>query len=179
MINYNINNFFDSDTCDRILEFSMQNGVKFSYDPNENETWDCKRIYNDNLKDEIYNIFKSKNDLNLWFNFNEFNCKNINLSLTRYYDNRRLDLHKDSTSSLTTVIVLTENFEDGRFILSENKEDESILLTLNKGQGVSFDGSKVFHGVKPVNKGIRCAFNIWMNDTNFQFLPHKDKKTLI
>jgi hypothetical protein len=182
MINYTLNNFFDSELCERILKTSMDMGVKFAYGRNEFDTWDCRMIYDNNLKDEIYDIFKTKNDkgeLDLWFDFNTFQCKNINLSLTRYYDGRRLDLHKDTASSLTTVILLTDDFEGGDFILSDNHDKEELVITLKKGQGISFDGSKVFHGVKPVSQGTRCAFNVWMNDSNYEFIKHKDNKTLI
>jgi predicted 2-oxoglutarate/Fe(II)-dependent dioxygenase YbiX len=179
MINYTINNFFDSDTCERIQRISIEKGIRFAYGIDEYDTWDCRMIYDDKLKEEIYNVFKNKTDLNLWFDFKTFNCKNINLSLTRYYDGRRLDLHKDTASSLTTVILLTDDFEGGDFILSNNHEQEEITVKLEKGQGICFDGSKVFHGVKPVNKGVRCAFNVWMNDNNYEFIKHKDKQTLI
>ena len=49
------------------------------------------------------------------------------------------------------------------------------LFDLGIGEGISFDGSKVFHGVLPVITGIRCALNIWMTNTDFQY--HKLKQT--
>ena len=41
--------------------------------------------------------------------------------MTSYYDGRYLNLHKDKSSELTTVIVLSDNFNGGQFALSEGK----------------------------------------------------------
>ena len=178
MINYSINKFFNENKCQELISFCMENGEPFSYFKNEKDTWDCRRVYDDKLKADVIDLFNKKNendDLNLWFKFSDINVKNINISLTRYYDGRFLELHKDKTSSLTTVIVLTDNFSDGRFVLSEkyNKNimdnKEMIVTDLKIGQGISFDGSSTYHGVLPVNSGIRCALNIWMNDNDFTF----------
>lgn len=177
-MNYSVNNFFDANKCKDLINFCMEIGEPFSYFKNEKDSWDCRRVYDNNLKQEILSVFKEKNnnnDLSLWFNFSNINVKNINISLTRYYDGRFLELHKDSTSTLTTVIVLTEEFSDGRFVLSEkyNKNimdnDDMVVTHLKIGQGISFNGSEVFHGVLPVKTGIRCALNVWMNDTDFSF----------
>jgi predicted 2-oxoglutarate/Fe(II)-dependent dioxygenase YbiX len=156
----------------------MKNGEPFSYFKSEKDSWDCRRVYDDDLKQNILSLFNKKNennDLSLWFKFSDINIKNINISLTRYYDGRFLELHKDTTSSLTTVIVLTDDFSDGRFVLSE-KYNKNILVNkdmvvehLGIGQGISFNGSEIFHGVLPVKSGIRCALNVWMNETDFSF----------
>jgi predicted 2-oxoglutarate/Fe(II)-dependent dioxygenase YbiX len=176
---HSINKFFDKTECADIIEFCMNNGEPFSYNPNE--TWDCRRIYDNEFKEKILNKFKSlfnSGDFKLWFNLNDFNIKDVNISLTKYYDGRWLGLHLDKTSQLTTVIVLSENFEDGRFILSENKMKKK-LIKLNIGESISFDGGKIFHGVEPVHTGIRCALNIWMTDTNHKFTNIKNNRSLI
>ena len=59
----------------------------------------------------------------MWFDLNEFDIKDVNVSLTKYYDGRWLDLHLDSTSQFTTVIVLSDEFDDGRFSLSNSYTD--------------------------------------------------------
>jgi len=184
---YVVNKYFTKEDCSEILDFCMKNGEMFSYNPNE--SWDCRRIYVDEFKEKIVTKFKNlhlNGDTKYWFNFNEFDIKNVNISLTRYYDGRFLNLHKDSTSQFTTVIVLTEDFEDGRFVIS-NKQGEdikdmvedSIKLNVELGHGISFDGSKIFHGVMPVHSGIRCALNVWMTNEDIEYSKLKNVKTLI
>jgi hypothetical protein len=41
-MNYSINNFFDKQECETILEYADRVGKKFNYDPYE--VWDCKSI---------------------------------------------------------------------------------------------------------------------------------------
>lgn len=183
MIDYKINKFFNKEECEFYIEKAMEIGTPFKYDPKEH--WDCRRVYDNDFKEKIFNRYKemyNNGDIKLWFNFEDLNVKNINVSLTRYYEGRYLELHRDSTSQLTTVIVLTEDFQDGRFALSETFNNISFKTTKNLklfdlgiGEGISFDGSKVFHGVLPVITGIRCALNIWMTNTDFQY--HKLKQT--
>jgi predicted 2-oxoglutarate/Fe(II)-dependent dioxygenase YbiX len=89
-----------------------------------------------------------------------------------------LDLHLDSTSQFTTVIVLTDNFKGGEFILSNNQTSKEKEIELKMGEGISFDGSKIYHGVNPVVDGIRCALNIWMTNTDYKY-KDVSKKTLL
>lgn len=181
-MNFSINNFFDETECDEIINFCENNGTQFSYNPSE--TWDCKRIYNDNFKEKIVNKLKSKynsNEFKLWFDLNDFNIRDSNISLTKYYDGRWLDLHLDTTSQLTTVIVLSKDFSDGRFVLSKrhNKIEEGDKYKLNIGESITFDGSITYHGVMPVTTGIRCALNIWFTNTDFKYHKLDSKKKLL
>jgi hypothetical protein len=176
-MNYTINQFFEKRECNSIIEYADRVGEKFNYDTEE--VWDCKRIYDSEFNKLIIDRFiKNHYDgkFKLWFDLNDFEIKDFNISITKYYENRRLDLHLDSTSQLTTVIVLNDNFSDGRFILSEKpNRDEPEKYLLEMGQSITFDGSKIYHGVMPVYDGIRCALNIWMTNTNFKF---NDKKII-
>lgn len=171
---YTINNFFNKQECEDIISFCIKEGEFFNYNPNE--VWDCRRIYDESFKKYILEkILEVKK-------FESFNVRNINVSLTRYYDSRRLDLHLDSTSNYTTVICLSEEFEDGRFVLSERYQpldDAETKLHLSIGDGVTFEGNKLYHGVMPVYKGLRCALNIWMNDTDFNYYKLDTKKKLL
>ncbi len=179
---YSINKYFSEEECSEIIKYCMENGTPFKY--NSSEHWDCRKIYVETFKENIiskFNILYEQNKTKYWFDYSNFDVKNISISLTRYYEDRFLNLHRDAISQFTTVIVLTNNFEDGRFVLSETEgkdiydmKDDSIKLNLNIGEGISFDGSKVYHGVMPVNKGMRCALNVWMSNENF-----KSSKTLI
>jgi|Laugresu1bdmlbsd_1035121.scaffolds.fasta_scaffold01055_7 hypothetical protein len=181
-MNFSINTFFDESECEEIIEFCEKNGTQFSY--NESETWDCKRIYNDEFKEKIISTLKEKynsKQFNLWFDLNDFNIKDINISLTKYYDGRWLDLHLDSTSQLTTVIVLSKGFSDGRFVLSKTHKNliECDKHELNIGQSITFDGSIIYHGVMPVTTGIRCALNIWITNTDFKYYKLDSNKKLL
>jgi predicted 2-oxoglutarate/Fe(II)-dependent dioxygenase YbiX len=179
---FSINKFFEKEECDSIIEFTDRIGTPFSYNPNE--VWDCKRIYDDTFKQTIINKLINQftnGDFNLWFDLNQFDIKDVNISLTKYYENRWLDLHLDKTSQFTTVIVLSDGYDDGRFVLSNSYNDmnNAEKYHLNIGESISFDGSKIYHGVMPVTKGIRLALNIWMTNTDFKYKPLKNNKTLI
>jgi hypothetical protein len=65
-MNFTINKFFEKDECKSIIDFSIENGTPFSYNPTE--TWDCRRIYNDEFKEKIINRVKEL------YKKNEFIC---------------------------------------------------------------------------------------------------------
>jgi hypothetical protein len=178
-MNYTINNFFEEEECNSIIEYADKVGKKFNY--NHTEVWDCKTIsdleFNKLIIDRFIKNYR-ENKLKIWFPLENFKIKDIKISLTKYYDGRRLDPHLDATSQLTTVIVLTNNFMDGRFMLSESK-DNYIKHDLKIGQSVTFDGSKTYHGVMPVTDGIRVALNIWMTNTDTKFFDIINKKNII
>jgi predicted 2-oxoglutarate/Fe(II)-dependent dioxygenase YbiX len=182
---YSVNKFFDKDECDYLIDFSMQNGEVFSYYKHELNSWDCRRIYDENFKNRVINKIKElylEKKIEFWFNYGEFNIKNVNISLTRYYDGRYLDLHLDKTSNYTTVISLSDGYEDGDFCLSRksvNIKDSDVKVHLNIGEGVTFEGNKIYHGVMPVFNGLRCALNIWINDTDFNYYKLDKEKKLI
>ncbi len=119
-MNYNINNnFCDRETAKDIIDFCLEFGEPFSYKPTE--VWDCRRMYDSNFKERIINLLTTnyKNgEFKLWFDYSTFNLKNFNISLTSYYDGRYLNLHKDKSSELTTVIVLSDDYEGGQFVLT-------------------------------------------------------------
>ena len=117
----------------------------------------------------------------------DLDLKNFNISLTSYYNGRYLNLHKDKSSELTTVIVLSDGFEGGDFALSDNQTPSINFETLNGistynlklGDSISFNGSTTYHGVLPVTNGIRYALNIWMTETDFDYPKLKSNKTVI
>jgi predicted 2-oxoglutarate/Fe(II)-dependent dioxygenase YbiX len=188
-MNYNINNNFCSrEEAKDIIDFCLEFGEPFSYNPTEH--WDCRRIYDDEFKKKIINKLTGnyKNEeFKLWFDYSTFNLKNFNISLTSYYDGRYLNLHKDKSSELTTVIVLSDNFEGGQFVLTEEENppfhfetlDGLTLCDLKLGDSISFNGSHTYHGVLPVTKGNRYALNIWMTETDFEYPRVKVNKTLL
>ena len=174
MISYNIHQYFNKKECDYIIEFCRNNGEQFSYNPND--VWDCKRVYDEEFKSFIMNRILSIQS------FDSFNIRNINVSMTQYYNNRRLDLHLDSTSNYTIVIPLTDNYNDGRFVISKKQctlNDAEIKLNLNLGEGITFEGNKIYHGVMPVSVGLRCALNIWINNSDFNYYKLDTKSKLI
>lgn len=181
-MNYSINNFLDEYECNSIIKFAEETGKQFSYDPML--VWDCKRIYDDSFNNMILSKLKNNyinNKFKLWFDLNEFKIKDFVVSLTKYYDGRWLDLHLDVSSQLTTVIVLSDNFEDGRFVLSKNQNniEDCQKFHLNIGDSISFNGTDTYHGVMPVTKGLRYALNIWMTNTDYKFVNVKNTNSII
>jgi Rps23 Pro-64 3,4-dihydroxylase Tpa1-like proline 4-hydroxylase len=188
-MNYTINNNFCNRTeANSIIDFCISYGEPFSYNPNQN--WDCRRIYDAEFKKKIITLlvdnYKTEK-FKLWFDYTNFNLKNFNISLTSYYNGRYLNLHKDKTSELTTVIVLSDGFEGGEFALCESKTppihfetlEEVSTFNLNLGDSISFNGSETYHGVLPVTDGIRYALNIWMTETDFDYPKLKVNTTLL
>ena len=78
------------------------------------------------------------------------------INVTEYTKGIDLRHHKDSESSLTIVSEISDNYTGGRFLI--NKES---YIQLDKGDVLTFDGSKVFHGVEEVDKGTRLSLNMW------------------
>lgn len=188
-MNYSVNSgFCDKVEAENIIDFCVKYGEPFSYKPTE--SWDCRRIYNEDFKKKIITKLTErylKNEFTLWFDYNEFKLKNFNISLTSYYDGRYLNLHKDKSSELTTVIVLSDDFVGGQFGLCENINPpinfetlEGVnLFDLKLGDLISFNGSKTYHGVLPVTSGKRYALNIWMTETDFNYPKLKVNNTLL
>lgn len=188
-MNYNINeNFCNKEEAKNIIDFCLQHGEPFSYKPTER--WDCRRMYDEDFKRDIIKKLNEKystNEFKLWFDYGDFNLKNFNISLTSYYDGRYLNLHKDKSSELTTVIVLSDDYDGGQFALCGDKNppiyfdtlDGVSVFDLKLGDSISFNGSSTYHGVLPVTKGTRYALNIWMTETDFNYPKLKVNTTLI
>ena len=188
------NFFFSKEECEEIAVFCEKNGFKTIHKIDAYNKWDNLRVYNDEFKDKILTRYKEvfSSDTSFPFDLNSVTINEVYLSLTRYYDGRFLEMHRDTSSELTSVIVLTENFEDGRFVLSENKisieqktYNEKNLHTINQGSALTFNGHEIWHGVMPVHKGIRKSLNIWVEPNSFKIqtgeieLPVKTQKTFL
>ena len=190
-MNYTINNNVFTDTeCNDIIQFMIQNGKQHAYHQNEMTSWDCKRIDDNEFKTKILSKlvdnYKS-GKYKLWFNYNEFNLKNFNISLTSYYDGRFLNLHKDTNSEITSVIVLSDGYVGCEVGLSDIDNPDFYFknmkgistFKLKIGDMISFNGTKTLHGVLPVMSGIRYALNVWMTETNYNYPSSKNNSTLI
>jgi hypothetical protein len=193
-MNGSIQTFFTKEECDEIALFCEKIGITFNHGVAVLNPWDNRKIHNDQFKEKILNRYKEVfgNDTSIPFNVNSLTIDNIYLTLTRYFDGRFLEMHKDTSSDLTTVIVLTDDFYDGRFVLSQNNMkiennivDETLLNNINKGEGITFYGGEIYHGVMPVKNGIRKSLNIWVNPNQFKMdvgdrtLNAKTKKTFL
>jgi hypothetical protein len=160
---YTVNKVFTEEECEQILTTCMKEGEKFYYTEEEANSWDCRRIYQKAFKEYILE------KLNINHTFGTLKIKDIIISLTKYYDNRRLDLHLDRISNQTIVIPLTKGYEDGRFVLSSTQcllSEAEVKLNLGIGEGVIFEGNSIYHGVMPVHTGERSALNIWIDGVN-------------
>jgi predicted 2-oxoglutarate/Fe(II)-dependent dioxygenase YbiX len=188
-----INTFFSKEECDDIALFCEKIGITFNHGVSIYNPWDNRKVHNDEFKQKILNRYREVfKNTTLPFDLELLTIDNIYITLTRYFDGRFLEMHKDTSSDLTTVIVLTDDFEDGRFVLSNenmkienNVVDEKLLHTIDKGNGLTFYGGETFHGVMPVTKGIRKSLNVWVNPNHFKMnvgdrdLNTKTKKTFL
>lgn len=188
------NSFFSKKECEEIIVLCEKVGVKSLHKIDAYNKWDILRIHNDSLKERILKKYKEVflNDTEFPYDLNKITIDEIYLSLTRYYDGRFLEMHRDTSSDLTSVIVLTDDFTDGRFVLSDEKIsietktfNDSNLYSINQGTGLTFNGHSVWHGVLPVTNGIRKSLNIWLNPSSFKMqiagnnIPAKIKKTFL
>jgi hypothetical protein len=171
------NFFFSKEECEEIVKLCEKTGITPIHKVDAYNKWDMLRIYDNTLKERILKRYKEvfSNDTTLSFDLNSIGLNQIFLSLTRYYDGRFLEVHRDTSSELTSVIVLTDEFEDGRFVLSNDKIkienntlDTDLLYTVDQGNGLTFNGHTIWHGVMPVHKGIRKSLNIWIEPNSFK-----------
>jgi hypothetical protein len=171
------NFFFSKEECEEIVKLCEKAGITPIHKVDAYNKWDMLRIYDITIKERILKRYKEvfSNDTTLSFDLNSIGLNQIFLSLTRYYDGRFLEVHRDTSSELTSVIVLTDDFEDGRFVLSNDKIkienntlDTNLLYQVNQGNGLTFNGHTIWHGVMPVHKGIRKSLNIWIEPNSFK-----------
>lgn len=171
------NFFFSKEECEEIVLLCERVGITPIHRIDAYNKWDMLRIHDDSIKEKVLQRYKEvfSNDTSLSFDLNTITINHISLSLTRYYDGRFLEMHRDTSSELTSVIVLTNDFEDGRFVLSDTKlsiEEKTIndsnLYTINQGSGLTFNGHTIWHGVMPVYNGIRKSLNIWLEPEAFK-----------
>jgi hypothetical protein len=171
------NFFFSKEECEEIVVLCEKVGITPIQKIDAYNKWDMLRVYDNSIKEKVLQRYKEvfKNDTTLSFDLNSITTENIFLSLTRYYDNRFLEMHRDTSSELTSVVVLTDEFEDGRFVLSEDKisiENKTYtdinLHSINQGNGLTFNGHTIWHGVLPVHTGIRKSLNIWVEPESFK-----------
>lgn len=171
------NFFFSKEECEEIALFCEKFGLQTLHKVDAYNKWDNLRVYDDNFKERILKRYKEvfANDTAVPFDLNTLTINQIYLSLTRYYDGRFLEMHRDTSAQLTSVIVLTNDFTDGRFVLSNDKIkienntiDTNSLHTINQGTGLTFNGHEIWHGVMPVHMGIRKSLNIWVEPNDFK-----------
>ena len=171
------NFFFSKEECEEIVLLCEKVGITPIHKIDAYNKWDMLRIHDNSIKEKILQRYKEvfSNDESLSFDLNSITTNQISLSLTRYYDGRFLEMHRDTSSELTSVVVLTNDFEDGRFVLSNDKTkiennivDTDLLYTIEQGSGLTFNGHTIWHGVMPVYKGIRKSLNIWLEPEAFK-----------
>jgi hypothetical protein len=171
------NFFFSKEECEEIALFCEKFGLQTLHKVDAYNKWDNLRVYDDNFKERILKRYKEvfAKDTSVPFDLNTLTINQIYLSLTRYYDGRFLEMHRDTSAQLTSVIVLTNDFTDGRFVLSNDKIkienstiDTNSLHTINQGTGLTFNGHTMWHGVMPVHMGIRKSLNIWVEPNDFK-----------
>ena len=135
-------NQLSNDFCDRVAESFKSNSV---YEPRGD--WNAYNINKGPLYTEILENFSPV----IPYKFTE---KWINV--TEYNKGDGLRNHRDKDSSLTLVSVISSANRGGRFILNKD-----TYIELNKGDIITFNGSRVMHGVEKVYRGSRLSLNMW------------------
>jgi hypothetical protein len=102
--------------------------------------------------DEIYTMV-----LNELSKTNYHRHKIMWLQMTEYKDGRWLRRHVDSAGNKTSIILLSNEFVGGDTYINDR------VVSLEKGDGVVFDGGNQFHEIKPVTEGTRYALNFWFH----------------
>lgn len=108
-----------------------------------------KEFYDESIKKKIFDKLRP--------NFNIDDYRLIWLQMTEYSEGTQpLVDHLDGKNNKTFTIVLTDNFIGGETYIDNQK------IELSKGDGIFFDGYKIYHGVRAVKSGVRNALNIWL-----------------
>ena len=140
-----VENFISHDECDDVLKIALDT---FIDDKREHKLvkWYVRTNKSEEFESRVYKLIKPLLD---------YDFKIVWINLTEYRDDRKLNPPKDTDSSVTFIIPLTEGYKGGKFILSDE------LYDLGKGDCIYFDGSKTLHGVTPVTEGYRASLNVW------------------
>jgi hypothetical protein len=149
-------NLFSNVFCDNLIE-KIKNECVLSESHKTNwVVWliwgeqPSQKLDRELWNEEIYNIIT--NELRKT-NFPE--NKILWLQMTEYKDGRWLRRHLDGLQNKTSIILLSNEFIGGNTYINDRP------ISLEKGDGVIFDGGFQYHEVKPVTDGTRYALNFW------------------
>jgi Rps23 Pro-64 3,4-dihydroxylase Tpa1-like proline 4-hydroxylase len=109
------------------------------------------------------NHFSPRNNQNLVkFLFENFSIRKddiISIHINDYNEGSYAEMHQDSNSSKTYLILLEPAIEGGDLML------EDAIIPFNKiGQVVSYNSGKIMHGVSKIIKGHRRTLVVWVNE---------------
>jgi hypothetical protein len=72
------------------------------------------------------------------------------------FPNTAMDFHKDyNHQKYTSIIYLNDDFEGGETMI------ENISIKAEMGKIVTFEGSKLMHGINEIKKASRFSMPIW------------------
>lgn len=154
------NKILDKEFCDYIVDYVKKNSQLSNISSRINWwMWNIwgnsfmpkyeKEFYDDKIKKEIFDKLRP--------NFNIDDYKLIWIQMTEYREGTKsLADHLDGKNNKTFIIILTDNFVGGETYVNNEK------IELEKGDGIFFDGYKIYHGVREVKQGVRNALNIWL-----------------
>ena len=151
-------NILTNDFCDTLIE-KIQNECVLS--ESHKRGWYVWLIWGqisnyplpkEKWNEEIYNMVT--NELSKC-NFPE--NKIMWLQMTEYKNGRWLRRHVDGAGNKTSIILLSNNFIGGDTYINDR------IVSLEKGNGVVFNGGHQYHEIKPVTEGTRYALNFWFH----------------
>lgn len=149
-------NLFSNAFCDDLIE-KVKNECVLSESHKKNWfVWliwgqqPSQKLDRELWNDKIYTMVSNE------LNKNDFPKNKIMwLQMTEYKDGRWLRRHIDGAQNKTSIILLSNKFTGGNTYINDRP------ISLEKGDGVIFDGGFQYHEVKPVTDGTRYALNFW------------------
>ena len=141
-------NFLDNDFCEYISSVYIE---QFTFTPRG--TWNAYTVNDGPIYKKICQNFSPIIP-------DSYTVSWINLTV--YNPGDHLRVHCDEKSSLTIISELSDDYTGGRFIV-----DKDTFLSLNKTDVVTFNGSKVLHGVEKVETGVRLSLNLWTHPISY------------
>ena len=154
------NKIFDDEFCDYLVEYVKANSQLSKISSKIN--WWLWNLWGDSFMPKHETEFRDNHIKNIIFdklrtNFNIDDYDLLWLQMTEYAEGTTaLHDHLDAKYNKTFTILLTDGFVGGETYVDRKKID------LTKGDGVFFDGYRIYHGVREVKSGIRNALNIWL-----------------
>mgnify|MGYP000876758767 CR=1 FL=1 len=83
----------------------------------------------------------------------------ISIHINDYNEGSYAEMHQDSNSSKTYLILLEPATQGGELMLEDD------IIPFDKiGQVISYNGGEVMHGVSKIIKGHRRTLVVWVNE---------------
>lgn len=149
-----VTNFLTQDQCKFLIDFYKdyftQYGIKYSEGNNHlinlwklKDKFEFVNILHDKLIEHIKPIYN--NDVVVDY-----------FEVCERFPDTSMDIHTDyNHQKYTSIIYLNDDFEGGETVI------EGIPIKAEVGKIVTFEGSKLYHGINEIKKASRFSMPIW------------------